>query len=42
VFRVDGSTLGVFTVKEGQIRPAAKNEVVHARAITPTETTTQN
>lgn len=42
VFRVDGSTLGVFTVKEGQIRPAAKNEVVHARAITPTETTTQS
>lgn len=42
VFRVDGSTLGVFTVKEGQIRPATKNEVVHARAITPTETTTQS
>lgn len=42
VFRVDGSTLGVFTVKEGQIRPAAKNEVVHARAITPTETTAQS
>lgn len=42
VFRVDGSTLGVFTIKEGQIRPAAKNDVVHARAITPTETTTQS
>lgn len=42
VFWVDGSTLGVFTVKEGQIRPAAKNEVVHARVITPDEATTQS
>lgn len=42
VFRVDGSTLGVFTIKAGQIRSATKNEVVHARAIAPTETTTHS
>jgi hypothetical protein len=42
VFRVDGSTYGVVTVQEGQIRPATKNEVTHARAITPAETTAQN
>lgn len=42
VFRGDGSTLGVFTVQQDQIRPATKNEVIHARALAPTETTTQS
>lgn len=41
VFRVDGSTYDVVTVQEGQIRPATKNEVTHARAITPAEATPQ-
>lgn len=41
VFRVDGSTYDVVTVREGQIRPATKNEVTHARTITPVETSTQ-
>lgn len=41
VVRVDGSTYDVVTVQEGQIHPAAKNEVPRARAITPAETTTQ-
>ena len=35
VFRVDGSTYAVVTVQEGKIRPATRNEVPHARAITP-------
>lgn len=42
VFRGDGSTLGVFTVQEGQIRPATKNDVIHARTVAPTEATTQS
>jgi hypothetical protein len=41
VFRVDGSTYDVVTVQEGQIRPATKNEVTHARTIAPTESTAQ-
>ncbi|WIG59078.1 MAG: hypothetical protein OJF49_001825 [Ktedonobacterales bacterium] len=41
IFRGDGSTYDVVTVQEGQIRPATKNEVTHARAITPVETTPQ-
>ncbi len=42
VFLADGSTYDVVTVQEGQIRPATKNEVTHARAIAPAETTTQS
>ena len=42
VFLADGSTYDVVTVQEGQIRPATKNEVTHARAITPAETTPQS
>ena len=42
VFRVDGSTYDVVTVQEGQIRPATKYEVPHARAITPAGTSTQS
>ena len=42
VFRVDGSTYDVVTVQEDQIRPATKNEMTHARAITPAETTPQS
>lgn len=42
VFLADGSTYDVVTVQEGQIRPATKNEVTHARTITPTKATTQN
>ncbi len=42
VFRADGSTYDVVTVQEGQIRPATKNEVTHARAITPVEATPQS
>lgn len=41
VFLADGSTYDVVTVQEGQIRPATKNEVMHARAITPAAATTQ-
>lgn len=41
VFRVDGSTYDVVTVQEGQIRPATKNEVAHARTIAPTEAAPQ-
>jgi len=40
VFRLDGSTYDVVTAQEGQIRPATKNEVTHARAISPAEATT--
>ena len=42
VFRVDGSTYDVVTVQQGQIRPATKNEVTHARAITPAEAAPQS
>ena len=42
VFLADGSTYGVVTVQEGQIRSATKNEVMHARAITAEETTAQS
>ena len=42
VFRVDGSTYDVVTVHAGQIRAATKNEVTHARAITPAEATPQS
>lgn len=41
VFLADGSTYDVVTVQEGQIRPATKNEVPHARAITPAGATPQ-
>jgi len=42
VFRVDGTTNDVVTVQEGQIHPATRNEVSHARAITPAEATPQS
>ena len=42
VFLADGSTYNVVTVHEGQIRPATKNEVMHARAITAEEATAQS
>ena len=42
VFLADGSTYDVVTVQEGQIRPATKHEVTHARAITSEEATPQN
>jgi hypothetical protein len=42
VFRVDSSTYDVVTVQEGQIRPATKNEVVHARAIASADMPTQS
>ena len=42
VFLADGSTYDVVTVQEGQIRPATKNEVTHARAITPAKANAQN
>lgn len=42
VFLADGSTYDVVTVQEGQIRPASKNEVTHARDITAAEATGQN
>jgi hypothetical protein len=40
VFLADGSTYDVLTVQAGQIRPASRNEVMHARAITPATATT--
>ena len=40
VFLADGSTYDVVTVQAGQIRPATKHEVMHARAITPTAVNT--
>ncbi len=42
VFLADGSTYDVVTVQEGQIRPATKHEVTHARAITSAEATPQS
>jgi hypothetical protein len=42
VFHVDDSTYDVVTVQEGQIRPATKHEIAHARAITPAGTTAQS
>ena len=42
VFLADGSTYNVVTVQEGQIRPATKREVMHARAITAEEATAQS
>ena len=42
VFLADGSTYDVVTVQEGQIRSAAKNEVMHARAIAPAEANIQS
>ena len=42
VFLADGSTYDVVTVQKGQIRPVTKNEVTHARAITPAKANAQN
>lgn len=40
VFLADGSTYDVVTVHEGQIRPATKHDMPHARAIAPADATT--